>query len=143
MTGLLANGGKVLVVGGMMNPLWKSFEGHPQVEFWSGDRKDMQQHVRNRQVPNNIRALIISKWISHAEIEPIATEARKKRATIWRNKNDGEVTRLLEELTHKEEPKLTTMPAPESVGPRVKSIINLPTIEMMAEKGWLKNLFMS
>ena len=36
---LVASGGKIVVIGGRMNPLWNRFAENPRVVFWTGDRQ--------------------------------------------------------------------------------------------------------
>ncbi len=100
---LLENGGTVLVVGGM-NKAWQTFRTNPRVIFWSGEQKEIQRKVRERSIPQNCRAVIISRFLSHTELGYILQDVRARRLTLFANKNDGEVTELLDDmLKHIEE----------------------------------------
>lgn len=101
---LIANGGRVLVVGGQWNKGWDSFKSHPQLLFWTGVRKEIQEAIRNRQgdlLPDNTRGVVLSRFISHSESDQIIREARRKQVLVIPMKNDGEITRVLEEITDK------------------------------------------
>lgn len=133
---LIANGGKVVVVGSLEKNIEGKFKfaEHPQIEFWSGERKDIQQHVKNHggRLPENCRGLIISRFISHSETIPLMADARAKRAVIMPMKNDGEIAKLLEEIIT----PTIRVPAPQSSTPSQQE-------EVMAEaakpkKGELK-----
>ncbi len=112
---LIANGGKVLVVGGKMNPSWAEFTHHPQLVFWTGERKDIVKRLKNgNNFPDNTRGVLISRFIGHSEAKKVMEEARSKRALIMSTLNDGEITRKLEEIT--------TIPKPEGFPPLSKSL---------------------
>jgi hypothetical protein len=95
---LIASGGRVLVVGGS-NQSWQMFRKHPQLVFWTGDRAEISRHVKAESFPSNMRGVVISRFIGHRELTPIMDEARKRNAIIMTAKNDGEIRRILEEVT--------------------------------------------
>lgn len=107
---LVANGGKVVVIGGRMNASWERYQDDPRVEFWTGDRQEIERHFSSdtkggtENLPTNTHGVIISRFISHTTLSIITAEARKKQLTIFGPKNDGEVTRLLHEILT--EPKM-------------------------------------
>jgi hypothetical protein len=105
---LIANGGKVLVVGGTMNKGWESFRAHPAIVFWCGSQSEIERHLKNgNNFPDNVKGVVISRFISHAQSGKVMEEARRKRALILASKNDGEITRILEEIVTKPEVKET------------------------------------
>jgi hypothetical protein len=114
---LIANGGKVVVVGSLEKNVEGKFKfaEHPQIEFWSGEQKDIKQHVKNHggRLPDNCRGLILSRFISHSETLPLMADARAKRALILPMKNDGEIAKLLEEIIT----PTIRVPAPQSSTP--------------------------
>lgn len=98
-TSLVGGGGKILVIGGTMNPNWAEHAKHPQVVFWTGDRHEIQRHLKaTHNLPVNCKAVLISKFIGHAEAGKIIEEARSKRALIINSLNDGELTAKLKEI---------------------------------------------
>lgn len=116
---LIANGGKVVVIGGRMNDNWRQFTDNPQFIFWTGDRAEIDRHFPRGggELPSNTRGVIVSKFISHATAGRIIEEARKKKALIMGPKNDGEVTRLLEEILTPEKTKETSVPEQQVAAP--------------------------
>jgi hypothetical protein len=107
---LLENGGTVVVVGGW-NKAWQSFRDNPRIIFWSGEQKEVARFVRNREFPANCKAVIISRFLSHTELGVVLPEARRRRITLFANKNDGEITELLDDLTR--DLRERELPAPE------------------------------
>jgi hypothetical protein len=119
---LIANGGKILVVGGTMNRGWDSFRTHPQIVFWCGSQSEVERHLKNgNNFPDNVKGVIISRFISHAQSGKVIEEARRKRALIMAGKSDGEVTRLLDEIVRTEaEPAPPAPPAPTPAPPAAR-----------------------
>jgi hypothetical protein len=109
---VLEGGGKVIVVGGTMNPNWSRFKDHPQIVFWTGSQSEIERHLKNGDnFPPNVKGVILSRFLSHSQGGKVIAEAKRKRALIMNGQNDGEVTRLLEQLT-------TPEPKPEPEAPR-------------------------
>lgn len=142
---LISGGGKVLLVGGMMNPNWAKFCKHPQLTCWNGDQKDIRQHFkREDNFPDNTRIVILSKFISHTESTKVIEEARKKRAVIVGPLNDGEITRKLEEIFT---PLMSTTipvpppdPTPVPVAPTPSPVSATPPSKTIAKRGVLDKL---
>jgi hypothetical protein len=96
---LSKDGAKVVILGG--NPRsWESFRKYPQILFWTGDQKEIKKIVQDKELPFGTKLLVISKFISHSEITPVVESARARGINVLFNKNDGEVARILDELTH-------------------------------------------
>jgi len=93
----LLNGGRAVIVGGRDKD-WQEYRRHPQFMFWSGEQKDVLRQVNNKDLPDNCKLLVISRFISHSQIEKLVVEARKRQIPIVGNKNDGEITNILEDL---------------------------------------------
>lgn len=136
---LVSNGGKVLVVGGSMNPNWATYVKHPQVLFWTGEQKEIRRKLHDNSLPDNVRAVIISRFISHADSSKVIEEARKRRALILGVLNDGEITRKLDEIftvdtvVHREVPVETPTP------PKPTPMAVIPAPErLIAGKGQIK-----
>lgn len=94
---LLTNGGKVLIVGGY-SKAWESYRKNPQMEFWTGEQKEISRFIRDREIPPNCKAVIISRFISHSELGQVMAEARRRQISMYPNLSDGEITRLLDEV---------------------------------------------
>lgn len=111
---LIANGGKIVVLGGRMNPSWQRWEKDPRFVFWTGDRSEIERNFSKSEgdfLPSNTHGIILSRFLSHATSARVIAEAKRRRVTIMGPKNDGEVTRLLEEITTVPPPVQST-PAP-------------------------------
>lgn len=98
LSSLLTNGGKILIVGGYTKA-WDSFKKYDQLEFWSGEQKDIVKFVRDREIPANCKGVIISRFISHSELGIVMNKARARNLTVFANKADGEITSLLDQMT--------------------------------------------
>jgi hypothetical protein len=99
---LLKNGGKVLVVGGQ-NKSWESFRNHPQIVFFTGSQAEIARNLKNgNNFPSNTHAVIMSKFIGHAEAIKVREEARRKKMPIIGPLNDGQIAELLDNLTNHE-----------------------------------------
>lgn len=109
---LIANGGKVLVVGGHTKS-WEEYRNHPQLIFWSGEQKEIIRCIQNQSFPNNLKAVVMSRFISHAQSTIILHEARKKCAVIFAPLSDGEVARKLKEITTESPKPVVTIQQPK------------------------------
>jgi hypothetical protein len=128
---LLKDGGKILVIGGMFSKQWESFRAYPQIDFWSGEQKEIKRLVHDKDFPPNTRAVIFSRFISHAELDPLMVEVRKRNITFFSNKNDGEITNILEQIVNPlGKPSVVEVPKDNSRGRLTKLI---PFID------WTKN----
>lgn len=107
---LVANGGKILIVGGMPKN-WQEYRNHPQLEFWSGEAAEIESIVKTRAqngIPTNVKAVIVSRFIPHSVQDKLLPEARKKGITYFPQQTDGDISKLLDEVTKdipKGEPK--------------------------------------
>jgi hypothetical protein len=110
---LIANGGQVLVIGSK-NTAWEPYRENAQLRFWSGDTVEIQRELRafNNRLPDNVRAIILSRFLSHTTKRVILADAKKRRLSIFDNKGDGEITKILDEILHPE-PPVNSRPAPE------------------------------
>lgn len=94
---LIANGGKVLIIGGY-NKSFTEFRDHPQLVFWSGESNEIERKIKNEVFPDPLKAVLISRFSNHKYLHSIMNEARKKRATIFAPLSDGELKRKLKEI---------------------------------------------
>lgn len=105
LNNLIANGGRVLVVGGHWNKGWDSFKNHPALIWWNGEQKDISRYLKNNdnRLPDNVKGVILSRFISHSESSIVLKEARKKHILIMGVLNDGEITNKISEIVEKSE----------------------------------------
>jgi hypothetical protein len=129
---VIHDGGKVLVVGGTMNPAWKSFENDPRVSFWCGSTSEIQRHLKNgNNMPPNTKAVLISRFIGHSQASVVVAEARKKRALIVGSLNDGELTAKLEEILG-----TTRKPAPVLPASVVSPVLPANVVSTSELRNW-------
>lgn len=92
---LIANGGKVLVVGGY-DKSFREYRDHPQLVFWTGD--DVVNKYARTDLPPNTKGVIVSRFTPHTLLHKVMKQARDKRATIFAPLADGEVKKKLDEI---------------------------------------------
>lgn len=139
---LIANGGKVLILGGYDKD-WPELRDQPQLEFWSGDSSKeiatiLRQH--NNTLPANVKAVIISRFVSHTQLAVVMKQARARHLTVFPNKNTGEVRRILSDILNGvpvhpitefiNQPRLTAMTKPE---PQPATVVE-PVVEKPIEQ---------
>lgn len=90
----LTNGGSVLIVGVKSSNLNDEIRTHPRVILWDSQ----QEHWTNKDIPSNVRAIFMTRFIGHAQFEKILTEARKKQLTIFNPEGTGMITKQVREL---------------------------------------------
>jgi hypothetical protein len=90
----LTNGGTVLIVGVKSSNLNDEIRTHPRVTIWDSQ----QEHWTNKDIPSNVRAIFITRFIGHAQFDKILTEARKKQLTIFNPEGTGMIAKQVREL---------------------------------------------
>jgi hypothetical protein len=103
------NGGRVLVVGGFTSRTLGALTRDPRVEVWDND--EMNRHP---QIPANIRAVIMTRQVSHMASQNVIEQAAKRNLKTYRFAASAQEARdLLEEafdvVAH---PPLPTMQQP-------------------------------
>lgn len=112
---LITNGGKIVIIGGYAKA-WNGFRDNPQLEFWSGEQKDIVRALKDKDIPANTKAVIISRFISHSELGQVMDTCRKRNIVMFPNKSDGEVSNLLDEITSKLPKPVKVIETPTSRG---------------------------
>ena len=133
---LISTGGKVLVVGGY-NKSWREYRNHPQLEFWTGDDSTkIYERVKRGIYPEPLKAVLVSRFISHNCLNPILAEARRKQAVIFAPLADGQLRKKLEEIVGpKQEIKRDLVPLKESFNkPRIVTETNVVQEQKVEEK---------
>lgn len=95
--------GNILIVGVKSSNLSEEIRVHPRVTIWDSQQK----HWTDKEMPQNIRAVFVTRFIGHSEFANIIREARKKRITIFNPEGTGLIARQVKEL-------LNMTPPPES-----------------------------
>jgi hypothetical protein len=101
--------GNILIVGVKSSNLSDEIKTHPRVTLW----ESQQQHWTNKELPENTRAVFVTRFIGHVAFDKILTEARKKQITIFNPTGTGIVSKQVRELLGldkraEEEPKMKT-----------------------------------
>jgi len=76
---LLEDGGVLLVVGARTTNIDPAWREHPRVVFW--DSTDPS--TARSDVPTNARAIIYTRWVSHAVTDRLIKTARDRKLTIF------------------------------------------------------------
>jgi hypothetical protein len=90
----LTNGGTVLLVGVKSSNLNDEIRTHPRVTIWD----NQHQHWTDKEIPSNVRAIFMTRFIGHAQFDKIVSEARKKQLTIFNPEGTGMITKQVREL---------------------------------------------
>lgn len=86
--------GKVLIVGAKSSNFDDELMSNPRVILWSSQ----EEHWSDKELPVNVRAVFITRWIGHAAFNKIQTEAKKKRITIFNPMGTGIIAKQVREL---------------------------------------------
>lgn len=97
---LAKNGGYVLLVGGGLAELGPPYTNHAQIIIWD-DLKD--NGLTRRTIPTNTRAILCTKWISHAMMGRLQLAASQIHATMFPYTTKKEIKECLVELLGSEE----------------------------------------
>jgi hypothetical protein len=86
--------GVVLLVGVKPSNLGDDLKDHPRVLCW----ESQHEHWTNKALPSNVRAIFLTRFISHAAFTRLVTEARKRQIPIFNPMGTGVVVRHVREL---------------------------------------------
>jgi hypothetical protein len=106
--------GTVLIVGAKASNFGDEIKTHPRVTIWDSQNENWT----DRSLPDNTRAVFMTRFISHSASSRIITEARKKQITIFTPDGTGIIARQVKELlnmTPKSEKELTIMETAEEM----------------------------
>lgn len=104
--------GNVLIVGVKSSNLDEEIKTNPRVIIWDSQ----QQHWTNKEVPDNIRAIFMTRFVSHNTSEMLLRQARKRQLTIFNPEGTGQIARQVKEL-------LNMIPLPTNDGAELKETI--------------------
>lgn len=93
--------GNILIVGVKSSNLSEEIRVHPRVTIWDSQQK----HWTDKEMPQNIRAVFVTRFIGHSEFANIMREARKKRITIFNPEGTGLIARQVKELLNMTPPE--------------------------------------
>ena len=88
------SGGVVLIVGVKSSNFDDEIKTHPRVVIWDSQ----QEHWTDKDMPQNTRAVFMTRFLSHSSSGKILAEARKRQITIFNPDGTGIIARQVKEL---------------------------------------------
>lgn len=93
MARIAKGGGTILTVGeGLSEQLGQICREHPQIQIWD----DKQGPVERKVVPNNTRAIMYNKFVSHATLNSLRKFAEKRPVTLFPMLSTREIKEALQ-----------------------------------------------
>jgi len=86
--------GNVLIVGGKPSNFDDELRTHPRVIMWDSQH----EHWTSKELPQNVRAVFVTRFVGHAAFTNIIKEARKKHITIFNPEGTGLIVKQVREL---------------------------------------------
>jgi len=86
--------GNILIVGAKASNFSEELKSHPRVVIWDSQN----EHWTNKELPTNVRAVFITRWIGHSAFGKIIAEARKRQITMFNPEGTGMITKQVKEL---------------------------------------------
>jgi hypothetical protein len=108
--------GSVLIVGGKASNFDDEIRTHPRIIMWDSQN----QHWDGKELPQNVRAVFITRFIGHVAFGKILASARKRQLTIFNPEGTGMIVKQVKELLGISKPTIVetkptmTTPAPTS-----------------------------
>ena len=96
--------GTILLVGVKASNLSDEIRTHPRVTVWDSQN----EHWTNKNLPDNTRAVFMTRFIGHVAFDKIVTEARKRQITIFNPDGTGMIAKQVKELLGIVKPEPTT-----------------------------------
>jgi hypothetical protein len=96
--------GTILLVGVKASNLGDEIRTHPRVTVWDSQN----EHWTSKSLPDNTRAVFMTRFIGHVAFDKIVTEARKRQITIFNPDGTGMITKQVKELLGIIKPEPTT-----------------------------------
>lgn len=86
--------GTVLIVGAKASNFDDEIRTHPRVTIWDSQN----EHWTSKDLPDNTRAVFMTRFIGHTASSKILSEARKRQITIFNPEGTGIIVRQVKEL---------------------------------------------
>lgn len=106
--------GNILLVGVKASNFDNDIKNHPRIIMW--DSQD--QRWTHNDVPHNVRAIFMTRFVGHTIFDKIVKEARKKQITIFNPQGTGMIVKQVKELLD--------MPRPALVKPLTEKVETKP-----------------
>lgn len=110
---LIKSGGRILVVGGGLHDLPQKYHDHPALLLWDDDRQGFQ----SKEVPQNTKAILYNRWVSHATAARLSMAAQQLHALKYPMLRTREIKMLLSEIVEEEKqlPIDAPIPTPKEI----------------------------
>ena len=86
--------GNILIVGAKPSNFGQEILTHPRVIIWNSQ----QEHWTDKDLPSNIQAVFVTRWVSHSAFGKILSEARKRHITMFNPEGTGMIAKQVKEL---------------------------------------------
>ena len=104
--------GNILLVGVKSSNFGDDIKSNPRVIMWDSQN----EHWLTKEIPHNVRAVFITRFVGHDAFRNIMSYARKKRITVFNPQGTGMIAKQVGELL--------AMPKPvQTVAQETKSVI--------------------
>jgi len=103
--------GSVLIVGTKASNFSDELKNHPRVIMWDSQNENWT----SKSLPDNVRAVFLTRFISHASFANIIADARKRNITIFSPEGTGIIAKQVKELLNMQGPMPVAVPAPTPV----------------------------
>lgn len=94
--------GQVLIVGAKASNFDDEIRNHPRVVIWDSQHESWT----NKDLPQNVQAVFITRFIGHTMFGKIQDEAKKKHITIFNPSGTGIIIKQVRELLNLVKPAL-------------------------------------
>lgn len=123
--------GSILIVGTMSGNFGSDIRENPRVIMWDSQHESWLR----KSVPDNVRAIFVTRWVGHDAFTNIIAEARKRQLTIFNPMGTGLIAKQVRELLGLSKQNLELPQDTEK-----KEEIEMPKSLTHGEKGKLKPL---
>lgn len=86
--------GNILLVGVKASNFDEEIRTHPRVIMWDSQN----QHWTSKELPQNVRAVFVTRFISHNIFANLIKEARKRQITMFNPEGTGMIVKQVREL---------------------------------------------
>lgn len=103
------DGGDILIVGGMAGNFNKTLMNHKRVRIWHNQNG---AHKIQPDLPPTAAAVIFTRFIKHAKLNPLARQARRRGIPVFSLLNTGQIRKMVTMLITPEAPVAEPQTAP-------------------------------
>lgn len=86
--------GNILIVGAKSSNFDDEIRTHPRIILWD----NQQKHWTDKDLPSNVRAVFVTRFVGHSEFSKIHAECRKRQLTMFNPEGTGMIAKQVKEL---------------------------------------------